>query len=310
MPSDNNNLKERRQTISPEMREHQRMMSRMTPKERLEYKQKRYDERQELAKSRLLELIEYCQDDGRISPISEQWMRIYRILNGAIGRVTRNPPLEHPLTYHPYVMGVDSKKRLNFLTQIYWCYKVDVMHGMYDMIMKLTDDDWQYDHCYTDPEEKISLTLEKISFTLIKKEYARRYTSWLGVHSYDPVNNRISVSIRRAKGLDLSDIDAVDEFLMNKRNIYGLNHSEFSPLYEKILKLAIQKSVSDSNESLAETVILILKEKTKDYPEFLEYALSASRDNHQLKRVLYNTLREYIHEVRDYKGDGSSFWYY
>jgi len=42
----------------------------------------------------------------------------------------------------------------------------------------------------------------------------------------------------------------------------------------------------------------------------LEYALSASRDNHQLKRVLYNTLREYIHEVRDYKGDGSSFWYY
>lgn len=299
MPSDNNNLKERRQTISPEMREHQRMMSRMTPKERLEYKQKRYDERQELAKSRLLELIEYCQDDGRIYPISGQWMRIYRILNGGIGRVTRNPPLEHPLTYHPYGGWVDSKKRLNFLTQIYWCYKVDVMSGMYDMIMKLTDDDWQYDHCYTYPEEKISLTL-------IKKEYA----GWLGVHSYDPVNNRISVSIRRAKGLDLSDIDAVDEFLLYERNIYELNHSEFSPLYEKILKLAIQKSVSDSNESLAETVILILKEKTKDYPEFLEYALSASRDNHQLKRVLYNTLREYIHEVRDYKGDGGSFWYY
>jgi hypothetical protein len=300
MPSVNNNLKERRQTISPEMRERQRIMSRMTPKERLEYKQKRYDERQKLAKSRLLELIEYCQDDGRISPISEQWMRIYRILTGGIGMVTRNPPLEHPLTYHPYGGYVDSEKRLSFLTQIYWCYKAGVMGWMYDSIMKLTDDDWHYrDDRYTCPEEKISLTL-------IKKEYA----SWLGVHSYDPVNNSISVGIRYAKGLDLSDIDAVDEFLFYERNIYELNHSEFSPLYAKILKYAIQKSVSDSNESLAETVILILKEKTKDYPELLEYALSASRDNHQLKRVLYNTLREYIHEVRDYKGDGSSFWYY
>jgi hypothetical protein len=273
----------------------------MTPKERLEYKQKRYDERQKLAKSRLLELIEYCQSDGRISPISEQWMKIHRILlPDDRGRVTRNPPLEHPLTYHPYGGYADSEKRLRFLTQIYWCYKVDVMGWMYDRIMKLTDDDWHYrDNRYTYPEEKISLTL-------IKKEYA----GWLGVHSYDPVNNSISVSIRRAQGLDLSDIDAVDEFLLYERNIYELNHSEFSLLYAKILKFAIQKSVSDSNESLAETVILILKEKTKDYPELLEYALSASRDNHQLKRVLYNTLREYIHEVRNYKGDGSSFWYY
>jgi len=210
MPSVNNNLKERRQTISPEMRERQRIMSRMTPKERLEYKQKRYDERQKLAKSRLLELIEYCQDDGRISPISEQWMRIYRILTGGIGMVTRNPPLEHPLTYHPYGGYADSEKRLRFLTQIYWCYKVDVMGWMYDRIMKLTDDDWHYrDNRYTYPEEKISLTL-------IKKEYA----GWLGVHSYDPVNNSISVSIRHAKGLDLSDMDAVDEFLINTRNIY------------------------------------------------------------------------------------------
>ena len=297
MPSDNksSNL----MTISPEMRERQRIMSRMTPKERLEYKQKRYDERQKLAKSRLLELIEYCQGDDRISPISEQWMKIHRTLP----RGARNPPLKPPATYCSGCEYSDRVKRLRFLTQIYWCYKADVMGWMYDRIMKLTDDDWQYDDCqydrwYTCPKGKISLTL-------IQKEYA----SWLRVHSYDPVNNSISVGIRYAKGLDLSDIDAVDEFLFYERNIYELNHSEFSPLYAKILKYAIQKSVSDSNESLAETVILTLKDKTKDYPELLEYALSASRDNHQLKRVLYNTLREYIHEVRDYKGDGSTFFW-
>jgi hypothetical protein len=53
---------------------------------------------------------------------------------------------------------------------------------------------------------------------------------------------------------------------------------------------------------------LALKGKVKDYPEFLEYALIAARSNHQLKRVMYNLLREDINEVRDYKGDGSSFW--
>jgi len=49
------------------------------------------------------------------------------------------------------------------------------------------------------------------------------------------------------------------------------------------------------------------EDKTKNYPELLEYALTASRNNHQLKRVVYNLLREDINEVRDYKGDGSSF---
>jgi len=168
---------------------------------------------------------------------------------------------------------------------------------MYSAIMKIEDDDW---HKGVDTSDTILLAD-------IKKEYA----NWLGVTYYDPVNNDISRAIRRAKALDLTDLDEVDHFLLYTKEVYELNHDEFTPLYTMVLKCAIKKSVENSNESLAETVILVLKEKTKKYPELLEFALFASRTNHQLKRVMYNLFREDIDEVRDYKGDGStSFGWY
>ena len=296
MPTDINTPNKSRKTIrtiSPEMRERQRVVSRMTPDEKKAYKWKCYDEK---AKPQLLELLEYCQSDNIICPMPIKWNR------GASGDIrctsqhkfTKYPPFLFPLVLSAW-MSSDMSKRLRFLTQIYWCYKNYSMGSMYSAIMRLEDDDWH----------KGRDTSDMIFLVDVKKEYA----DWLGVISYDPINNNISRSIRWAKDLDLTDLDEVDRFLLSTRQMYELKHAEFTPLYTMVLKYAVKKSVESSNESLAETVILTLRDKTKDYPGLLEYALIASRTNHQLKRVMYNLFREDIDEVKDYSGDGGSFYY-
>lgn len=283
-------------TISPEIRERRKIISRMTPDEKKAYTRKRY---KESAKPKLLELIEYCQNNHKICPLPRDWNRICSHCMRYTRRCefTKFPPFQLPLVLITWHYSSDVDKRLRLLTQIYWCYKNFGMEFMYSDIMKLKDTNWH----------KVNIGFPKVSIKDIKKEYAR----WLGVNFYNTVTDDIACSIRRAKKLELTDLDEVDNFLLDTRKVYKLNHNEFTPLYEMVLKYAIQKSVTDSNESLAETVILTLKNKTKDYPELLEYALTAARHNHQLKRVMYNFLREDIDEVKDYKGDGStSFGWY
>ena len=89
-------------------------------------------------------------------------------------------------------------------------------------------------------------------------------------------------------------------------NMNTLDNPEFSKWYNTILNYAISKSVIEKDESLAETVIIVLKDKAKKYHGLIEYALTVSRHNMQMKRVLYNFFREEIEEVRDYQGDGNT----
>ena len=168
MPSDNksSNLK----TISPEMEERRRIMSRMTPEEKTAYKWQRYYEK---ATPQLLELIEYCQKDNRIAPHGWGWIagRYMRFTHR--DNFTGYPPFRRPL-----ILGASSapdlEKRYRFLTQIYWCYKNMFMSSMYSDIIKTSTEDWVTGHYQED----------KISLELIKKEYAR----WLGVN-YHPEHN-------------------------------------------------------------------------------------------------------------------------
>jgi len=159
MPSDNksSNL----MTISPEMRERQRIMSRMTPEEKKAYKWKCYDEK---AKPKLLELIEYCQSNNRICPIPQYWSRIYSAYSRYAD--TNYPPFEVPLILAAWGASCDEKRK-RFLTQIYWCYKNYFMGTMHAKIMKLEDDDWY----------KGNTSTPKVSLEDIKKEYA----SWSDV---------------------------------------------------------------------------------------------------------------------------------
>ena len=167
MPSDNksSNLK----TISPEMEERRRIMSRMTPEEKKAYKWKCYDEK---AKPKLLKLIEYCQSDNRIFPYN--WGVIY---NNFMFLYKCNST-KYSLPGKPLILGASSapdiEKRQRLLTQIYWCYKNMFIGSVYDSIMKNPAEDWEFGYYQED----------KISLELIKKEYA----SWLGVN-YHPEHN-------------------------------------------------------------------------------------------------------------------------
>jgi hypothetical protein len=136
-----------------------------------------------------------------------------------------------------------------------------------------------------------------------------RKASWINEYSgndkftslYEKIRKRYqleekAVSIHKAKNLDWSNLDDVDRFIFDNRK-YSIN-DEFSLLYRKILERAAKEAVLNSHEPLAETLILTLKKRTMDYPELLGYALHVSIHNNQMKRVLYNTLREYIDEVK------------
>ncbi len=155
-------------------------------------------------------------------------------------------------------------------------------------------------------------TIKDVLKTINLSELDKYLAKWIPVLDHFDSDGYINIFIREANQLDLSDINAVDRFLIRTKGINKKYNTEFSTLYRKILEYAISKSVSESHESLAETVILVLgKKKAKEYHGLLEYALSVSRHNNKMKRVLYNFFREEIEEVRDFKGDGNTNlgWY-
>jgi len=174
MPTNNHS------TISLEMRERMRIMSRMTKEEKVAYRWKCYDDK---AKPQLLELIEYCQSNNRICPWPQDWNRIWGTYSRYSHRseFTEYPPFKIPLILGawdaPYI-----DKRQRFLTQIYWCYKNYFMGSMYKMVMGLTEDDWY--KCQPKTKMPIMLDEIKLSLTIIKKEYA----GWLGVNYYPKHN--------------------------------------------------------------------------------------------------------------------------
>ena len=117
-------------------------------------------------------------------------------------------------------------------------------------------------------------------------------------------------AIYEAKQLDWSRLDDVDRFIFLYKN-YSPS-TKFFTLFSKIVERATLEAVENLHESLTETLILTLKKKAIKYPELVGYALQISTHNKQMKRVLYNTLREYIKEVNDYRGDreGRRYDYY
>jgi len=100
------------------------------------------------------------------------------------------------------------------------------------------------------------------------------FKDWSFILNYVDSKGYTSVFIREVKKLDLNNIDAIDKFLLKTRRMNESDDGEFSLLYGKVLKYSISKAVADSNESLAETVILSLQDKVKDHPELLDYVFS------------------------------------
>jgi hypothetical protein len=103
-----------------------------------------------------------------------------------------------------------------------------------------------------------------------------------------------SLSILEIENLDWSNLDAVDRFIFNNKHNSG--NDKPSVLFRKTLERAAKEAVLNSHESLAETLILTLKKRAMNYPELIGYAQNVAIHNKQMKRVIYNTLRECINE--------------
>jgi hypothetical protein len=137
----------------------------------------------EKSKLQLLELLVYCQSNGRICPWPKRWNPIWETYSRYSDRseFTEYPPFKMPLILGAWDTSA-IEKRQRFLTQIYWCYKNHFMGSMYTMVMKLTEDDWYKYQAKT--KMPIMLDEIKLSLTIIKKEYA----GWLGVNYYPKHN--------------------------------------------------------------------------------------------------------------------------
>jgi len=56
-------------------------------------------------------------------------------------------------------------------------------------------------------------------------------------------------------------------------------------------------------ECFFESMIILLGEDSIKYPKLVEFGIKTSKESGSWKKVMYNSLRENVKEVRDYKGD-------
>lgn len=106
---------------------------------------------------------------------------------------------------------------------------------------------------------------------------------------------------REENSIDTSNIHQLDRYLLQAR---GLMRNSLS--YKKLLERAVNMAVETSNESLIETVAIILGGEILNYDKLFHLALKKSKLNKNIRRVLYNTLREVVPDVRGYVGDGTT----
>lgn len=105
-----------------------------------------------------------------------------------------------------------------------------------------------------------------------------------------------SVYVRAATTLDPTNIRDLDRFLFMSKG-RASQVAELAPLYQALLDRGIKAAVETGDDSLVETLILVLADRTIDYPDLLALAIS-KRDNPEIARALYNKLRESVPAVR------------
>lgn len=103
------------------------------------------------------------------------------------------------------------------------------------------------------------------------------------------------------KEIDVSDIQKLDYLLFHSRKIL-----KNTPEYRILLDQGIQAAIKTSNDSLIETVAIILEDKILNYDILFKTALTKSKNNKNIHRVLYNSLREITPQVRGYVGNGTT----
>lgn len=106
---------------------------------------------------------------------------------------------------------------------------------------------------------------------------------------------------REEQSMDKTDIRQLDRYLLDARKIRRGCSS-----YEKLLFEGIKLSIETTDESLIETVSIIVGEDILKNKLLFDLALEKSKSNKKIHRVLYNLFRGSMPEVRGYVGDGNS----
>lgn len=107
-----------------------------------------------------------------------------------------------------------------------------------------------------------------------------------------------SVYLREAKAISPENIRAVDRFLLDARRFKD-SGSEIGTVYRSLVEEGITLATSTEDSSLIETLVLVLGKDVLVRKELVSLALSKKAEPN-IARVLYNSLREYLPEVRDY----------
>lgn len=147
-------------------------------------------------------------------------------------------------------------------------------------------------------EDLITL-VEKVLAEISLDDYFS-FGEWTIVISRISPEGVASVFERELSRIDITDVRKLDKYLLNAREVQCL------PMYRKLLEQGLCVAISTEDESLIETIALVLGTTISDYDDFLKLAISKSRSNKKIHRVLYNYLREIEPKIRDFVGDGSS----
>lgn len=123
---------------------------------------------------------------------------------------------------------------------------------------------------------------------------------WSGFLSSEYRSEVILIFEREEANIDIQDINQLDKYLLRARGFMNDRSS-----YIKLVESGVQISMETSNESLLETVAIILGKEILEprYSQLLKLAMQKSKTNRKIHRVLYNNLREEVPEVRGYVGN-------
>ena len=109
------------------------------------------------------------------------------------------------------------------------------------------------------------------------------------------------IILREAQSIDVGNARELDDFLLHFRRDISKED-----IYKRLVVSAIDKALNEDDDSLVETLVIVLGEDIMSHPQLFEFAVSKISVNRDIHRALYNTVRHCCPDVRGFIGDGST----
>lgn len=107
--------------------------------------------------------------------------------------------------------------------------------------------------------------------------------------------------LQRNKLLEVNrnDEDSIDYFLIDARHYHTLEEKPFRDLVNHAIEMANESK----NESLCETLVIVLRDEIAQHPKLLGLALEFAETDSQMRRAFYNCARKTVPEARKFSKD-------